>query len=306
MSSHDSLAASQILKSRIPKAIWNAYEPARRVTRSAVRIVSSSFPSATQTTDRQNAPATRPTNTSAVKIDEPVTERIRPTDCKVKLWTFQYGGLKRVVKGKTANNIEYGTPCLQPTCKTCLQWHPRLMLEPETLGESSRQQAYHEPAMDIIEPISPEVDPRILNGTWQLYQSRRGSATSARSLGQPDIISTPELTPVKHSFARDLLPLNAAATPHRSLGSIPVASKWTVHLPVSLMSQAMATTSARTKWRATRRQQYMIRLTFLSRDGKKKFVELVRKREQKLKKQMYDRERRKKAAGKQAGRRGAS
>ncbi|OAL04910.1 hypothetical protein IQ06DRAFT_290902 [Phaeosphaeriaceae sp. SRC1lsM3a] len=307
------LAASQALKIRIPKAIWNAYEtPTKRITRSSVSTLSCSFPSASHTTDPQDIAANTQPNTSAVNFEEPTTKRIRRTDCKVKLWIFHYGGSRRVMKGKVTNQIEYDTPCLQRTCKTCMIWHPHLLYEQDPAGESSRQQSYHKPAIDIepikpdIEPISPDIDPRILDGTWQIYQSRRGSATSTRSLVQPTIITTPELTPVKPLFTGNLQPLDISVGPHPALNDIPLASGCTVCLPVSLVTQAVATTSSRSRWRTIPREQYMVRVIFLSREGRRKFVDLVRKREMKLKRRLYDRERRaKRAARKQAGMRGA-
>lgn len=301
------LAGSQTLKIRIPKAVWNAYEPpTRRVTRSSAKSLSSQPSTATSTSDRQATTAlTAPTrlNTRAGEIEEPSTERTRPTDCKVKLWAFHHGDPKRVTKGMAMHNIEYSTPCLQLSCKTCMQWHPHLMHEIESQSESLERKASYS---SVIEPISPDIDPRILDGSWQLYQDRRGSASSAQSSTQLEMITIPQLTPVKHSFDSDDSSIEGGISPHSLLNSTALAPEWQVSLPASLAAQATATTGAQSRWRAAPREQYVFRLIFLSHEGKTKFVDDLRKRERKLKKQIYDRQRRAKMKAAGRGGRGAS
>jgi hypothetical protein len=148
------------LKIRIPKWAWNAYEPPPQ-TRSKLTL---KLRLATQ----------QPTGTTERTLDEPHREdgtpaQLRhPTNCKTKLWKFHYGGPARKTKGQSQHEITRETPCLQPTCANCWKWHPHLMRD-ESLPDEYTDQSIASNAHVNVEPISPDIDPRLLDDTWQEY-----------------------------------------------------------------------------------------------------------------------------------------
>jgi hypothetical protein len=281
------------LKIRIPKSSWNAYDaqpqlPLRRVTRAATCAFSTSISSLAVTgkqgnSEKKNLPSP-PTST--------VETTSRPRSCKVKLWGFHHGGPKRVIKGALQNEVIYETPCLRPICANCWKWHPHLMrertlsdyLSGEVVPEKSGPNIH--PAKPEFEPLSPPIDPHILDGTWRIYQSRRSSSSALRSITS-STINTPVLTPVKTSFYGTHDQDHHLIPPHFS-SSLPSRQDYKFYLPAPLLTQALTTAPATTTWRSTPRRRYTARLTFASHEGKGKFKDLIRKRERRAKRQEYD------------------
>ncbi|KAF1844095.1 uncharacterized protein K460DRAFT_263578, partial [Cucurbitaria berberidis CBS 394.84] len=151
------------LKIKIPKGIWNSHDPnSHKVTKSGPRLRLKVTPS---TRDNISRAATQP---------QPISSKER-THCKVKLWRFHYGGPKRKGKGKSENEITYEQPCLKPTCANCWRWHSQLVQTNRVTKSEGDEQQDDRPNQ---EPSSLEIDPRILNGTWQHFQGRRGSVES--------------------------------------------------------------------------------------------------------------------------------
>ncbi|KAF1914675.1 hypothetical protein BDU57DRAFT_428006, partial [Ampelomyces quisqualis] len=155
------------LKIRIPKRAWNAFQPRTYHTPNCTK-------SAIKTRSKRKSG-----RWAAAKEGGRVTE-VSPTSpkgCKAKLWRFQYGGAKHVVKGALQNEVRLESPCLRATCASCWKWHTHLMYRQEALVEPSERPVKHQADFEI-EPSSPEIDPRILDGTWKVDQSRRASAES--------------------------------------------------------------------------------------------------------------------------------
>jgi hypothetical protein len=258
-------------KIRIPARIWNAYQPP---------ACAHAKPAVPRLKLRLRVPA--PPSTSAIHLPDPGTgeNETEPTHCKVKLFRFHYGGPQRQRKGQWQNEITYEQPCLQPSCPNCQRWHAHLLQRPQSTDTGG---AVGRPAQ---EPISPEVDPRILDGSWQYvqHQSHYLSAEGLSVLCTPaDVYTkTPVLTPVVKSF-----PPYA----HR-MYQAPVGGKYTIFLPTALVSRTTTTASVRSLWRTTPRKRYTARLFFTSNGGKDKFETLIKARERKEKRREYDRARR--------------
>ncbi|KAH7080850.1 hypothetical protein FB567DRAFT_114118 [Paraphoma chrysanthemicola] len=157
------------LKIRVPKKSWNAYqappEPyqslAARPTDTARLILRLRLPEETLTKMKSSA--------TPNSIDESQTEPNERTSCKVKLWAFHYGGPKRVTKGASQHDVTYETPCLQSTCANCWKWHRHLM--PTERPSQDFEHLRRDPVSSIIETVSPDIVPRILDGSWHDHQS---------------------------------------------------------------------------------------------------------------------------------------
>jgi len=266
------------LKIRIPKSAWNAYEPPPQPR--------------PKLTLRLKVAGQQPIETTEHTSDEPrhgydtPSPLAHPTNCKVKIWQFRYGGPARRTKGKSQNEITLEAPCLQPTCANCSKWYPHLMGDQALPDEYTEQHIVSH--AQSVEPISPDIDPRLLDGTWQEYQDNRpGSATSSAG---SETNHTPALTPVEKSFSNDVPPPDPNLHSYHVYPS-PTSTlpPWNILLPTSLVDQTVNTASAHSTWRSEPRRRYIARLAFASHEGKRKFEDLVRKREKKLKKQEYDR-----------------
>ncbi|KAF2124684.1 hypothetical protein P153DRAFT_124609 [Dothidotthia symphoricarpi CBS 119687] len=126
---------------KIPKRIWNAWDPRKTIK-------------------AKTAPKRR--------IDF-VRDRDSPTlpaHCKAKLWRFHYGGPAMRVAGKWQNKITYETPCLQTSCVNCQKWHPHLLDMsnfPEGNGVVRATAVEIECNRPTISPLSPEVERRMLD-----------------------------------------------------------------------------------------------------------------------------------------------
>jgi hypothetical protein len=97
-----------------------------------------------------------------------------------------------------------------------------------------------------MESLSPEIDPRILNNTWQDYTSREGSATSTESLALPDANGSPILTPVKWSFAHETLFSELSLPFNHDIGITPPDEQYSILLPTALAKQTTFAAPART------------------------------------------------------------
>lgn len=259
---------------RIPKDAWNAYEqeaqePAFRATRSSTRSSPKSNPDTEQT--HGSEPASRP----AAAL--PTLHRT----CKVKLQNFHYGGPKRVTKGAFQNEVTYDAPCLQPTCTNCWTHHRHLMTR-QTLSIDQAKQSVFQPPPN---PVSPPIDPRILDGSWRFCIPFQGSAERdleiRRELEEPRFPTFMQMpdAPIqpRHDPSSHLAPPNQA---------------YDVYFPTSIVSQTASGAPARTQWRSEPRRRFTVRLSFSSQVGKGRFAELVKKKEKKEKRREYDRIRR--------------
>jgi hypothetical protein len=194
---------AQNLKIKIPKRLWNAYQPPSNSPKHAAM-------------GRTNIPRLRlklgvpnesvaEHNPSSVHVADQIRETTpsarQPASCKVKLWAFQYGGPKRVAKGASQNEVTYEQPCLQPTCANCWKWHPQLMQGHAPVHAPADEQSYTSSSM--TEPVDPDIDPRILDGSWRDHQSRHGSGRSPSSLAYSATSNATVLTPVDRSFSDD-------------------------------------------------------------------------------------------------------
>jgi hypothetical protein len=254
-------------KIRIPGRSWNVYQPP---------ACAHAKPAVPRLKLRLRVPA--PPSTSAINLPDPERgeNETEPTHCKVKLFRFDYGGPQRQRKGQWQNEITYEQPCLQLSCPNCQKWHAHLLLQPRSSGQGRPAQ----------EPISPAVDPRILDGSWQHVQSHpyplSGEGLSVPSTPADVYTKASVLSPVVKSFPSHIHPMYQA----------PVGSKYTIFLPTPLVSRTTTTASVRSLWRTTPRRRYTARLSFASHDGKDKFGVLMKARERKDKRREYDRARR--------------
>jgi hypothetical protein len=258
---------------KIPTRIWNAYQLQNQADRSHFTISASrAKPNVELSTRKDRGGKIQPTTAGQ--------RPARPKNCKVKLWSFHHGGPTRVVKGTLSNEITYEVPCLQPTCANCRKWHPRLVHNQDEIEERVAEEepvVFQPPIKHAIEPLSPEIDPRILDDTWRLYESRPGSAGSMQSIGRP------ALTPVEKSFENNGFP-----SPNQHHG--PLTPVYDVFLPTFPLDQTTIAAPAETRWRTAPRQRRTLHLSFVSHEGKGKFRELLRNRERKARKREYDRE----------------
>ena len=210
---------AQNLKIKIPKRLWNAYQPPSNAPKHAA-------------TGRTNIPRLRlklGVPNESVAEHNPCSVRVadqirgtppsarQPTSCKVKLWAFQYGGPKRVTKGASQNEVTYEQPCLQPTCANCWKWHPQLMQDHAPVHAPADEQPYNSSSM--TEPVDPDIDPRILDGSWRDHQSqsRRGSGRSPTSLAYSATSNATVLAPRDRSFSDDEQSPNEEASVEHTL-----------------------------------------------------------------------------------------
>ena len=138
------------LKIRIPKEIWNAYQPDTATkshpcpnrTRLKLKIPAHIWnayhpPTPLHTTNNAPRKLTLKLRCLAPALSSPpqtnnrgvVKNKPTSTDCRVKLFRFHYGGPKRQRKGGWQNKVTYEQPCLEVTCKSCWRWHGHLMRE---------------------------------------------------------------------------------------------------------------------------------------------------------------------------------
>ena len=250
------------LKIRIPRRLWNAYKrPACRYTRSAPQL---KF--------KLRVPV--PITIHDTHASEPEVTANEPAHCKVKLFRFHHGGPQRQRKGQWQNEVMYEQPCLQPTCPNCRRWHGHLLQQlriPESGSPRGR------PAQ---EPISPDIDPRILDGTWQHLQTPPHSAGTVMSAGTWG--RTPVFTPVIETF-----PIHTDTLPSYE------AHKYHILVPTPVISHTtIITPSVRSKWRTTPRKRYTARLIFASNAGRERYGAIMKAREKREKRRKYDRTRR--------------
>jgi hypothetical protein len=275
---------------KIPNWAWNSFEPydlslTHRVTRSTTSTGIRAKAKLTAAKEGHGRSA-KPMFDDLVLEKKPAASSTQHWGCNIKLWAFHHGGPKRAVKGVMQNQITYESPCLLLTCANCWKWHTRLMRLRNSPGELPRKDPLSADGVDI-EPISPEIDPRILNNTWHYYQSRRGS-TNSTSPAPPETIKTPMLTPVKQSFASNTLHQDVYLPHQHGIISDLLDQKYNILLPTSLVNQTISAAPVRTRWRSTPRQGQTVRLSFPSDEGKQKFKLLMCRREKKLKKRSYD------------------
>ncbi|KAF1837444.1 hypothetical protein BDW02DRAFT_566102 [Decorospora gaudefroyi] len=232
-------------KIRIPGHVWNAYQP-----KSAPRLKLKLKLKSTEATK------------------EPTTQ------CKTKLFRFHPGGPHRQQKGQWQNEITLEQPCLQPTCPTCWKWHPHV------LGHLHHPQLNKRPEQ---EPISPDIDPRILDGSWKLCEHAPS----------PGPISAASSSPIQDTSDMPVLTLVTPSSPQPQYQHQPCSiPRYDVLLRTPVVRQAISGAPARTKWTALPRKRWTVRLGFGSCEGREGFGGLVRGREGRERKREYDRVRR--------------
>jgi len=134
----------------------------------------------------------------------------------------------------------------------------------------------------VVEPLSPAIDPRILNDTWRTYLPSSSPISSPIDTPCPSP-RTPVLTPVqKPSFS----------PPVYQHFSSPSPPSYDIFLPTSLVNMSISTAPARSVWRGEARRRLTVRLKVGSRLG-----EWVKMRERKERKRKYDRARRARMKG---------
>ena len=166
------------LKIRIPKHIWNDYQPEAHFHRSnrpfsKPRLILRLPPAPTAIKARQ------------VRRRKHNSSHNEPTSCKAKLHQFHYGGPHRQQKGKWQNSITYQQPCLQRTCPNCVKWHPHLVRE---LAQSPVVKAFHDssPTNSLSRLGTQDIPFRARRGT-DLYNS----PDSEHSFDRPTCIIFP-------------------------------------------------------------------------------------------------------------------
>lgn len=213
---------------------------------------------------------------------------------------------KTALGDPTKTDFTHTSPCLEFTCTTCEKGHAHLtrkqsdpdaqlrehelehwLWTAETLpfrGISDLQRNTKPP----IEPLTPLIDPRILDGTWRIYQPSpvaTPTTSPTPSLG----VRTPMLTPVDKSYP---LANNTHITPSPPQyipypprpQRQPTPPTYDIFLPTSLVKQTISGAPARTAWRSEPRKRLTVRL----RVGKK-LGDLLKRREKKERKREYDR-----------------
>jgi hypothetical protein len=242
---------------RIPKNMWNSHTaPAPTVPKLKLKL--NSTPSHHASSNREAV--------------------ARPTNCKTKTGRFQYG----------RHDISYAGPCLRETCKSCWIWHGRVMrdeaLPDQHVGAEEGSGGGIEGGGDggecaQVEPISPPIDPSILDGTWRtLWTHDPGFQNPNTPLVSPTS-HTPVLTPVD-----------------RCLTSVPVSSSpdymhsrsYNIFIPTSLANTAVAGASAKTGWRDEPRRRLTVRLPV----GGERLGAVIKERERREKARAYGRARR--------------
>jgi hypothetical protein len=268
------------VKIRIPKRIWNASEPCAPAHTSHIRkLVIRTHPKSksgrrTVLKDLATDAALLPTS---------------PKGCKVKLWRFQYGGPRHVVKGAQQSQVTLDSPCLRATCANCWRWHTHLMYDQKSPDEHLEQEVNDRPAFELG-PTCPEIDPRILNGNWNVAQSPSTSAESTTSLALTEMsTSMPTLTPVKFSSPSCDQSPGSYSCPYEMMNADPLRVCADVSLPKSLISAAMPIITMEYLRRSAHHRPRTTCLVFSSDAGKKEYRDLIKRRERKLKKQAYDR-----------------
>ncbi|KAH7066598.1 hypothetical protein BKA63DRAFT_425335 [Paraphoma chrysanthemicola] len=153
------------LKIRVPRILWNAYQAPHEPYQSLTARQSDT----TRLILRLELPEERlaKLKPSAIPndIDGSQSESTERTSCKVKLWAFHHGGRKRVTKGVSQHGVTYETPCLESTCANCWKWHRHLM--PAYCPSQDFEHLQHYLGSCDTEPSSPDIDPRILDGSWR-------------------------------------------------------------------------------------------------------------------------------------------
>ncbi|KAF2621706.1 hypothetical protein BU25DRAFT_463495 [Macroventuria anomochaeta] len=258
----------QKIRLTFARDIWNAYTP--RTQSSTISPIKSK-----EGQKRKRKPTPIKTeddaSTKKAKQSPPILRQ-----CKVKVSRFQYGGPDARVGGRYRDMITLETPCFQTTCKNCWMGHGHLM------RSLSRTDSAHNLEHPEMEPLSPAVDPMIVNDEWQMYQSRRNSTTDISALtvpsarGQISTDSSPILTPVDAAFATQC-GFNRLLTPSPYTSTAPATpQKYNIFLPTSLLRHtASQTLPSKTRWRETSRQHHTVRLAFSTNKGRAEFKSLV-------------------------------
>lgn len=108
------------LKIRIPKHIWNAYQPDIHIHNGMKLVPKLSL-------KLRHPPAPPFLQNGVVNRRKRDSSRNHPKSCKARLFHFHYGGPYRQHKGRWQNEITYEQPCLRKTCQNCAKWHPHLV-----------------------------------------------------------------------------------------------------------------------------------------------------------------------------------
>jgi hypothetical protein len=136
----------------------------------------------------------------------------------------------------------------------------------------------------VVEPLSPEIDPRILDGSWRTYVPMPIASPSPSSSPTPST-HTPVLTPVEKSTSFSF----PSPSPSTDIGPSPSQPGYDIFLPTPLVNTTIASASTRTVWRTEPCKRLTVRLKVGSRLGE--LIKAREKRERKReRKRAYDRE----------------
>jgi hypothetical protein len=281
------------IKLRFAKQIWNDCEPpTREATTSSPKLKLN-----LKVAEKRNRRPTPIKTENELKAKVTKRSPTQPKQCRVKVTRFQYGGPDAKVGGQYKNSITLLEPCIRPTCTNCWKWYDHLMRSPMATDISTDDaRGLQHPETS---PLSPIVDPGILNDKRQLHKNRRIDTNDILGLAVPTkhiqntTSLTPALTPVDHRFATHFTFSQTAHLPttHSSLATH-VTRQYKVSLPTPLLSHLASPTSPKTYWRDTPRQRYTARLTFSSSNGRAKFKTLAHQQARKGIKRERDRLRR--------------
>lgn len=144
----------------------------------------------------------------------------------------------------------------------------------------------------LDESEDAKIDPRLLDGTWQSYQDQdqMSSTSSSSTSTQAAPTRIRDFVRVAQPIIEPLSPV--ILSPPQNIYPSPSTSAWDVFLPSPLINKTVNTAEVHSKWCEEPRRTGVVKCVFKSREGKRKFVELVKSREKKEKKREYDRARR--------------
>jgi hypothetical protein len=186
----------------------------------------------------------------------PISTTYPPTRCRTFLYRFVPG----------PHDMRLEAPCLQPSCKSCVKWHPNLVSELAWI--------ITRPA---VEPLSPILDPRILE-PWEPEIIH----TEGRRVSDVSVQGLPSSFPPTNSM--ELQIVHAPITPFLDVHipppslDLPNIQRYSVLLPEYLLNHTVSRPiPAKSLWRTFPRKSYTATLAFLSLSARQGFAERVAK-----------------------------
>ena len=184
------------------------------------------------------------------------------TNCKTPLYRFIPSC---TLKGEHANDIKLIAPCLQIGCKTCTQWHPKIV--------NQKTRLVQRPA---VESFSPILDPRIAvpwNGTEAETKNTEEEEGGQRRENSISIVKLPgPLFSVPQPVDQDRSEIPASK---QSQGKDNI-QKYEIYLPTSLLKHTVSgTVGANSLWRTEPRKRYTALIEIHTEAGRARLREIV-------------------------------